>query len=194
MTTTLLLGILVAFVATTLAAAYRRAPTRMRCPACGAKTESVQAPIWMRKAVPDLTVRWCPDCSWEGVGRAGPEWVPGHPAAHDSGFFWGEDRLPVDFGFRFAEAPAQPEAAPSEPPAHPSGFRFSQTPPATAPAHPSGFTWSDDGQADGANTSAAHSPPPAPGFRWAEPRRIPGFVWRSAGKARQGPAGFQWKA
>jgi hypothetical protein len=193
-TTTILLGILVAFVATTLAAAYRRAPTRTLCPACGEKTESVQAPFWIRKAAPDLSVRWCPDCSWEGVGRAGPEWVPGHPAAHGSGFFWGDDRFPVDFGFRFAAQPDPPGAAPSEPPAHPSGFRFSATDPPTGQAHPSGFTWSDGGPAEGADTAAAPTPQAPPVFLWAEPPIPQGFAWRSAGKTKQGPPAFQWKA
>jgi len=164
--TTLLAGILVAFVATTLAAAWRRAPTRVSCPECGSKTESVRAPFWVRKAAPDLAMRWCPSCSWEGMGRVGPEWVPGHPAAHGSGFYWGDERFPVDFGFRFASPADAVEAeAPAEPPAHPSGFRF-----------------------------AGEAPSPAPEqFRWAEAPQPATFRWRSRHTAAPPQAGFRWK-
>ena len=165
--TTLLAGILVAFVATTLAAAWRRAPTRMSCPRCGGRTESVRAPLWVRKAAPDLAMRWCPSCSWEGMGRVGPEWVPGHPAAHGSGFFWGDERLPVDFGFRFAAPPAEGEGeVPAEPPAHPSGFRFAGDP--TLPA--------------------------AEEFRWARPLTPSTFRWRTQRTAPPAEAGFRWRA
>jgi len=165
--TTLLAGILVAFVATTLAAAWRRAPTRTSCPQCGGRTESVRAPLWMRKAAPDRSLRWCPSCSWEGMGRVGPEWVPGHPAAHGSGFFWGDERLPVDFGFKFAFPPAaEDDQAPAEPPAHPSGFRFAGEPP--------------------------HLPPKQ--FRWAQPRTPPAFQWRTRREAPPVHAGFRWRA
>lgn len=164
--TTLLTGILVAFVATTLAAAWRRSPTRVACPECGGRTESVCAPLWVRKAAPDVALRWCPSCSWEGVGRTGPEWVPGHPAAHGSGFYWGDERLPVDFGFRFAPGPAVEVEEPAEPPAHPSGFRFAAAPPPAVPAR----------------------------FRWARPPEASAFQWRTRRKPAPVEAGFRWRA
>ncbi len=112
-------------------------------------------------------MRWCPSCSWEGVGRVGPEWVPGHPAAHRSGFYWGDERFPVDFGFRFAPpADGKQGEAPAEPPAHPSGFRFAGGAPAPAPEH----------------------------FRWAEPRQPPTFRWRMPSEATPARAAFRWKA
>jgi hypothetical protein len=96
----------------------------------------------------------------------GPEWVPGHPAAHGSGFYWGDERLPVDFGFRFAP-PVQEEdgEAPAEPPAHPSGFRF-----------------------------AAGAPRPTPEqFRWAAPLEAARFRWRTRRVAPPAEAAFRWK-
>lgn len=163
--TTLLAGLLVAFVATTLAAAWRRAPTRVACPECGGKTESVRAPLWVRKAAPGLALRFCPSCSWEGMGRAGPEWIPGHPAAHGSGFYWGDERLPVDFGFRFAEPPAGEAEEPVAPPSHPSGFRF----------------------ADRGNRPAADE------FRWARPLEASTFRWRTRRKPAPVEADFRWR-
>lgn len=164
--TPILAGILVAFLAITLAAAWRRAPTRASCPECGARTESVRAPLWIRKAAPDLSLRWCPSCSWEGMGRVGPEWIPGHPVAHGSGFYWGDERLPVDFGFRFAPPPpALPTEVPTEPPAHPSGFRF-----ADAPAIPT-----------------------VRRFRWAEPLGPSSFRWRTRRRPAAATS-FRWKA
>lgn len=163
--TPLLAGLLVAFVATTMAAAWRRAPTRMSCPQCGGKTESVRAPFWVRKAAPELALRFCPSCSWEGMGRVGPEWVPGHPAAHGSGFYWGDERLPVDFGFRFAEPPAGDAETPVEPPSHPSGFRFADR----------------------------EAPPAADEFRWARPLEPSTFRWRSRRKPAPVEAGFRWR-
>jgi hypothetical protein len=142
MTSALVLGILVAFVVTTLAAAWRLAPTHASCPRCGGATTAVQPESWLLRRLPDVRARWCQACAWQGWGRHGAEWVPGHPAAHDSGFYWGEDRLPEDFGFRFADRP--PTEAPVEPPDHPSGFRFN--------------TSRDDSESE-----------PRPGFRWASP-------------------------
>jgi len=189
MTTTLLIGILAAFVATTLAAGVRRAPVRASCPVCGTTTESVQFHPALRKAAPELRIRWCPQCSWKGVGRHGAEAVPGKPTAHGSGFRWGSERLPQDFGFRFAPVTSTEAQAPTEPPSHPSGFRFAEgeEPPAAPKAHPSGFRWSDD------EAAASTDAPSAPlAFRWAEPRPRPGFRW--AEPRGGGTSSFRWKA
>lgn len=162
---TLLTGILVAFVASTLAAAWRRAPTRAACPKCGGRTEAVRAPLWVRKAAPDLTLRWCPSCEWQGMGRVGPEWVPGHPAAHGSGFYWGDERMPVDFGFRFAPPPPVDGEEPPEPPAHPSGFRF----------------------------AGSQARPAADEFRWARPLEASTFRWRTRRAPEPPDAAFRWR-
>jgi hypothetical protein len=189
MTSTLVVGVLAAFVATTLAAALRRAPTHTRCPECGGSTVAVRPEAWLLKRMPDIRLRWCQKCSWQGWGRHGAEWIPGHPAAHDSGFFWGEDRLPEDFGFRFADQP--PTETSAEPPHHPSGFRFSTPPAGPRKAHPSGFSWADgDGEATGASDGPA-------GFRWAPPPSEGGgrFAWGQQ-EGRRGPPprkGFNWK-
>lgn len=196
MTTVLLTGILVAFLATTLAAAFQRAPTRLTCPECGKDTQPVQAPAWIKERVPSFVLRWCPACSWEGMGRVGADWVPGRPVAHDSGFHWGNERLPEDFGFRFAAPPEMP--AGQEPPHHPSGFRFASTEEEPGAAHPSGFNWGErvgrppfrsappaagGGQADA---------PPA-GFRWKEAAEDAGFRWGEGSGPGKRPPGFRWK-
>jgi len=172
MASTLILGILAAFLATTLAAALKRAPTRTRCPACGGATVAVQPEAWLRKRMPDLRLRWCQACSWQGWGRHGAEWTPGQPAAHDSGFHWGGNDVSEDSGFRFADGPG--EDAPAEPPHHPSGFRFCEPTATPRKAHPSGFAWADGGRA-------------AARFAWARrewrpvPQRAMGFSWKDAG-------------
>ena len=183
MTSTLLIGTLAAFVATTLAAALRRAPTHTRCPACGEATVAVQPEAWLLNRMPDVLLRWCQACSWEGWGRNGAEWIPGHPAAHDSGFYWGEERFPEDFGFRFAGR--RPNATPSAPPRHPSGFRFSAPPPARQTAHPSGFTF---GTGENGGSTGAGEPA---GFRWA-PLPSPSGK-RSGRRQARPPAAFAWK-
>jgi hypothetical protein len=99
------------------------------------------------------------------MGRVGPEWIPGHPAAHGSGFYWGDERFPVDFGFRFAPPPPPPADVPAEPPAHPSGFRFAD----------------------------AQAIPTVRSFRWAEPLGPSTFRWRTQRKAAPGSDGFRWK-
>lgn len=151
-------GILVSILAVALAAAARRAPAHRHCPSCGEDTRTVQPPSWLRRRLAGrIDLRWCPACGWEGPGRAGPEWVPGHPIAHGSGFFWGEQRMPVDFGFRFATAH---EATPGpERPHHPSGFRFAAPAgrPDGARAHPSGFHWGSRPQSVGRISVLARS-------------------------------------
>lgn len=182
MATTLVIGILTSFVAITVAAGLRRAPVRAQCPRCDGDTQSVQLPPAIRKAVPELRIRWCPACSWEGVGREGPPVIPGRPASHVSGFRWGRVRLAQDFGFRFAPPPVTQAEAAGEPPAHPSGFRFAadedQAPPRRS--HPSGFRWSE-------SDAPAPDAPPAPlAFRWAEPRPPAGFRWGEP-RSREAP-------
>ena len=121
------------------------------------------------------------------MGRQGAEAIPGKPMAHDSGFRWGTDRLPEDFGFRFAPSAEEGAVAPADPPAHPSGFRFAATP-APAKAHPSGFTWADRAPDRGtAKTRPALTPQ---AFRWADRTEAPVFVWRAP--ADRAPA-FRWK-
>jgi len=152
----------VAFLATTLAAAWRRAPTRARCPACGKPTNAVRPPFWMRQVAPGLMLRWCPACSWEGVGR--------RPSRHRAEFVWGRERFPADFGFRFACGLPDAEPTVAEPPTHPSGFRFAATPVPARPAHPSGFTW---------NRKEGAPPRERVVFRFAKPASPGDFTWGS---------------
>lgn len=196
MTFVLLSGILVAFLATTLAAAWQRAPTNLRCPTCGEDTQPVQMPNWLRNRASTLVLRWCPACSWEGVSRVGADWVPGRPMAHDSGFHWGDERLPEDFGFTFA---ATPEMIPAEePPHHPSGFRFADddAPEAETPAHPSGFRF-----ATGEPMTPTRPTDHPSGFAWrtrvgrptfAEAPKA-GFEWGDDRPPRKPASGFRWK-
>lgn len=173
MITTLVAGILVAFLAVTLASALRRAPTRVLCPSCGETTKRLKPPLWFRKAVPGMSVRWCPSCSWEGVGRDGPEWIPGHPAAHDSGFHWGEERLPPDFGFRFGDPDQEPSAGgPTRTDASgrvkvPVVFRWRRTPDVAD------FSWRGPSARRGGFAWKAREPRPrdggaGPGFHWKD--------------------------
>jgi hypothetical protein len=136
-------------------------------------------------------MRWCSFCQWEGVGRKGPELVPGRRISHDSGFHWGADLLGEDMGFEWA----QTEEAPPEfePPHHPSGFKFSAPrPPAATSAPPvAGFHWATKldprpGRSSGpppnhpSGFSWGGSTPEQTGFRFArpdQPARRPGFEW-----------------
>lgn len=187
MTTTLLVGLLCAFVAVTVAAGVRRAPTRVTCPRCGHETRSVLLPGVVRDAAPELRVRWCPSCAWQGLGREGAELTPGRPVAHDSGFRWGSDRFPQDFGFRFAGDPqASPPPVPAPPPAHPSGFRFGgeddvPEAPLVPPTAPPAFRW-------GAPEPEMEEPQ---GFQWADTEEDAGpFRWKE--RVRGAPV-FRWK-
>ncbi|HSG09690.1 MAG TPA: hypothetical protein VLA36_15115 [Longimicrobiales bacterium] len=127
MTTALVLGTLAAFLATTLAAALRRAPTRTRCPECGGATVGIVPEAWLLRRVPNVRLRWCQACSWEGWATHDAPWIQGPPPTHDSGFAWGEERLPEDFGFHFG--------TPSSPTRDARSVRRRQGPP------PAGFAW-----------------------------------------------------
>lgn len=169
-----LAGTLVALFAALLVAAYYRAPTRQSCPECGSRTSAVRIPGWLAGTSRFVSHRWCAECAWEGLGRAGPEWTPGEPVAHDSGFRFGQDVMGPNDGFRWGER-AEPPGKPS----HPSGFRFS-TRPDTDEAdtigradHPTGFRW-------------ARGPIRGPVFQWAS--RHTNDVARPPDRAAGGPA------
>jgi hypothetical protein len=137
MTLSLIAGVLVALVAVTFVSAVRRAPTRIHCPDCGGDTQPVRLPAWMTRAAPEMLLRWCAACGWEGLGREGAEWVPGRRIAHRSGFFWGEERMPPDFGFRFADARHPVPCG-----VRPSGFAGAEDRGLPAPGS---FHWKDAG-------------------------------------------------
>lgn len=165
MVTTLAIGVLVTFVATTAVVAWRTAPTRARCPRCGQATAAVKPPLWFSRAAPGFKLRWCAACSWQGMGREGPELTPGRPVAHDSGFRWGSDRFPPDFGFRFAES-------------LPGGAHAGEETPSPAPDHPSGFRFA------GTRTAA---------FQWGRRPGSSDFAWRAPERRRDEAAPFHWK-
>lgn len=152
--------------------AYHRAPTRITCPTCAGATSSVRPPGVLGRT-PGVTWRWCAACGWQGVGRNGPDWRPGRKVAHDSGFHWGRERLPEDFGFRWRPRPEGDAPAPAEPPHHPSGFRFGSSSSATS-GH------GKDAPGD------AGAQPPSRG-RWSRPVRPDtegpedGFRWKQSG-------------
>lgn len=188
----LVVGIAALVTVVVAGVAYHRAPTRITCPTCSRTTSPVRPPGVLGRT-PGVTWRWCAACGWEGVGRKGPDWRPGLRVAHDSGFHWGDERLPEDFGFQWRHGVDEDAPRPAEPPHHPSGFRFGSPAPeadgngiAHAPdpgAHPSGFRWSEnDARVD-------------EGFRWAEggDRGEPGraFRWGDA-VADPGPAEGRW--
>ena len=123
----------------------KRLPTLHLCPTCTHRTQAVLLPRWLRPLQRWIGLRWCPDCEWEGIGRRGPEFIPGRPLAHDSGFHWGANIIGRNAGFHWAElVPPEPCDPSAQPPAHRSGFRFGGTPTPSKPrVHPSGFSWSD---------------------------------------------------
>jgi hypothetical protein len=193
MTLTLLVGISIALVTTIAAVAYQRAPTRARCPECGGATEAVMAPYWLRRTAPRLQGKWCPRCSWEGLGRTGPEWVKGRRVSHDSGFHWGSVRFPEDFGFQWHSRPAP--ASGGEPPHHPSGFRFGTTEEeekdAGEPVHPSGFAWRPS--PEGAAGRSSFRPPAIRAVFARSTRAWSPFVWGDRRKRSRRPPPFRWK-
>lgn len=185
----LVFGLTAVLITVIAGAVYREAPSRVECPACGGPTSLVRPPLLLRRTQV-VHWRWCAGCGWEGMARPGPEWIPGRPVAHDSGFHWGRERLPEDFGFMW-RMPGPPAAAP--PPHHPSGFRFAQDheaqgdPGTPGPrAHPSGFRWR--------GSEAAPGEEPTGGFRWAEPGTDAEMRFRWAHReGRPSSGGFQWK-
>lgn len=183
-----------AFLATVVVGlVYRSAPTRLACPDCGESTSVLQPPPLLRRTRL-LTWRWCHACGWEGMGRNGPEWRPGQRlVAHDSGFHWGDERLPEDFGFRWARQMEAPR--PTRPPHHPSGFRFGQPEALESFAdHPSGFSWRDRPS----QPAARPAPPPATshpsGFRWGRPAAdAPVFEWGDQARRDETDPGFRFR-
>lgn len=180
-------GILALAAVVVAGLAYHRAPTRLTCPTCAGPTSAVRPPGVLGRT-PGVTWRWCAGCGWQGMGRNGPDWRPGRKVAHDSGFHWGDERLPEDFGFRWRLRAEQSEAAHEEPPHHPSGFRFARPTTETGadgdPTAPgSGFLWG--------NGSAGAREPDGDDFRWREEREpSEGFRWHDA---RKPPDDFRWK-
>jgi len=196
MTTILLFGILVATFATLAVTGFHRIPTRSRCPECGRATEAVLPPPWLQPGQRWVSMRWCVFCAWEGVGRKGPDLVPGRQISHDSGFHWGADQTGPNQGFAW-KSHAEPEPM-KEPPHHVSGFRFSEIPPDTRPpkAHGSGFRWSPDPVSpdpvspdeQAVRLQKAHRT----GFHWATETPQPTFRFKE-GNAPARPGGFRWK-
>lgn len=146
-----LTGLLTALAVVVTVLVQRTTPSHSRCPACSGVTSAV-APAgraWIL-AARKLTWRWCTGCGWEGAGRKGPGLRGGGPVSHDSGFHWGHDRMPADFGFQWSAdpTPRRPPSgfqwnADSTPRQPPSGFQWASTstPPEVEAAHPSGFTF-----------------------------------------------------
>lgn len=99
MLSTTLATLLVATWAAILVSWLKWLPPAQFCPKCTNRTEGIVAPLWLRPMARWLTLRWCADCEWQGVGRTGPEYVPGRQVAHDSGFHWGADETGEDMGF-----------------------------------------------------------------------------------------------
>jgi len=195
MTTTLVTILVSATCAALAAALLKRMPTAQFCPTCRHRTQSVRAPLWLRPMSARLALRWCPDCAWQGVGRKGPEYVPGRPAAHDSGFHWSRADAGEDKGFVWRRDTPPPSAAPRT--QHPSGFRFAEghdqapteasPPPLMPPAHPSGFAWAGPDGTTGTpeRRKAGH----ASGFLWGDRKTD-----RAGGSAPpEAPRGFAWK-
>ena len=127
---TVLFALLAATFVALCVAWLKRLPTLRLCPTCTRRTCAVLLPTWLRPLRRWVGLRWCPNCEWQGIGRKGPEFIPGHPLAHDSGFHWGADIVGEDSGFRWAEVERpEPngEAAPNRRPRHtdgPAGFHW----------------------------------------------------------------------
>ena len=166
----------------------KRLPTLHMCPTCAHRTQAVLLPGLLRPLQRWISRRWCPDCEWEGVGRKGPEFIPGRPLAHDSGFHWGADVMGENAGFHWAQleppAPLDPSA---DPPAHRSGFRFGGAP-SRPGSEPSAFNWSSPGPtAPDADDDARRL-----AFPWGGRRHeSEAFVWRQRhaplGRGKAGP-------
>ena len=176
MTLALLAASAVGAVWLTALAVLPRMPRRLRCPSCGGPTAAVLPPALLAPGRRWLTWRWCPDCSWQGVGRKGPEPVPGLILGHVSGFAWGPGGSDGERGFDWADA----SGAGTRPdrPSHPSGFRFAPSP---ARPSPRGFRFRGAQPREGRRTAT-----PSFGWRW---RAAPVFGWRSACASA---GGFRW--
>lgn len=176
----LIIGVFATAAVTLAVAAFSRAPTRARCPECRGHTEVVLLPPVLRRNQ-FVHMRWCPSCSWEGLGRNGPEWVRGRRIAHRSGFHWGRARFQSDFGFRFRRMVQEDQL----PPHHPSGFRFAEDEqaPGSEAAHPSGFRFSGD----------AREPSPRPSFRWGRRAEATDFEFKESDDGKGDSDGFSWK-
>lgn len=180
MTPALLIGGVTALLAALAAWAWHRLPTRRRCPRCDGPTARVAAPRVLAVGEGLAGRRWCMRCGWEGLGREGPEWTPGKPAAHDSGFRWGEERLPRDFGFHWAGGGGRADPGPE---------RRDRTSEAHVPDEVGSAPSTGRG-----DDRATRLRPGRGGFRWRIPAagpRWPGrwrFRWKD-GRGEAGPGG-----
>jgi rubredoxin len=173
-----LVGILSMLLLVTASVAFLALPRGRLCPHCGGPTN----PVVLRKLLRFLSRwvqwRWCSRCGWEGAGRRGPDLGPlDPPAAHGSGFRWGDpnyEEVPVFYwrSDRRAEdgAPRRgtwsgferraPEE-PVEPPTLPLGQEMSRKP--------------DPGPEKGLETSRPWY------LSWLVSKHPPGFQWKEPG-------------
>lgn len=182
--------------------AYLALPSGRMCPRCGVPTAAILLESWwQRPASRWLHWRWCSRCSWEGVGRRGPDvGLRDSPVDHESGFRWRRttsDQVPI---FHWRDNMENP-------PDHPAGFRWSAaedgdySPPTDGPAghtqggtpgHPSGFRWGGPGddaplflwglghRTPGEPQAGSVRPPNEPWYlTWLSPRKSSGFRWKS---------------
>lgn len=182
--------------------AYLALPSGRMCPRCGVPTAAILLESWwQRPASRWLHWRWCSRCSWEGVGRRGPDvGLRDSPVDHESGFRWRHtisDQVPI---FHWRDNLENP-------PDHPAGFRWSAaedgdySPPTDGPAghtqggtpgHPSGFRWGAPGddaplflwglghRTPGEPQAGSVRPPNEPWYlTWLSPRKSSGFRWKS---------------
>lgn len=182
--------------------AYLALPSGRMCPRCGVPTAAILLESWwQRPASRWLHWRWCSRCSWEGVGRRGPDvGLRDSPVDHESGFRWRRttsDQVPI---FHWRDNMENP-------PDHPAGFRWSAaedgdySPPTDGPAghtqggtpgHPSGFRWGAPGddaplflwglghRTPGEPQAGSVRPPNEPWYlTWLSPRKSSGFRWKS---------------
>jgi len=162
-----LVGVLSLLVVMLAAVAYLALPTGRMCPRCGVPTSSILLGSWWQKpAARWLHWRWCSRCSWEGVGRRGPDvGFRDSPVDHDSGFRWRRtpsEQVPI---FHWRDTPETP-------PDHPSGFRFSDIEEEQEEEESLGET---DNLAE---IPKEGTPGHVSGFRWGTPvRNTPSFMW-----------------
>jgi len=127
----LVVGLILTALVCSAGLLFRSWTARRRCPECGDRTTPTRGAVPLPEAIER---RWCGQCGWSGVGRAGPRFDPQRgPVHHDSGFIWrsGRSGRAPEFRWRYHEAP-------------PAGFRFSE-PGEPEPAEARGFRWADDG-------------------------------------------------